>query len=89
MWHARWDIVCQPWGQGYNQLVWAIWGAHLMHLLLLGDFVHFHAKAIATRGFAATLEVSSLDTFCEGQRLARFARPWVVKVHLLLPVAPD
>mmetsp|Transcript_92410 Transcript_92410/g.258243 ORF Transcript_92410/g.258243 Transcript_92410/m.258243 type:complete len:292 (+) Transcript_92410:146-1021(+) len=62
MWHARWDITCQPWAQGYNHAVWAILGAHLMHLLLLGDFAYFYAKGIATRGLGAALEVSSLDT---------------------------
>lgn len=61
MWHARMDITCQPWIEGINHAVWAILAAHLLHLILLGDFAYFYAKGIAQQGLACTLE---LDCSC-------------------------
>jgi len=55
MWHARFDLTCQPWVEGMNHAVWAILGAHALHLLLLGDFAYYYVKAIFSRG------IQSLD----------------------------
>merc|ERR1719491_752339 len=34
MWHARFDITCHHWLEGFEHAVWAIGVAHLLHLLL-------------------------------------------------------
>merc|ERR1719407_467011 len=38
MWHARSDITCIPLFGRMNHAIWAILGAHLLHMLLLADF---------------------------------------------------
>merc|ERR550539_245488 len=40
MWHARFDITCHQWVEGFEHAVWAILAAHLLHLLLLTDFAY-------------------------------------------------
>ena len=44
MWHARFDITCDPWVDGFNHAIWVILGAHLLHLVLLGDFGYYYVK---------------------------------------------
>lgn len=53
MWHARGDITCSPWVEGFNHAVWAILGAHLLHFLLLGDFAYYYLKAVLAHGFSS------------------------------------
>jgi len=53
MWHARFDLTCQPWVEGFNHAVWAILGAHILHLLLLGDFAYYYVKCIVQQGLAS------------------------------------
>lgn len=62
MWHARFDITCDPWVEGFNHAIWAILGAHALHLLLLGDFGFYYLKAVAKSGLAAQLELAGLAT---------------------------
>merc|ERR1719517_393212 len=38
MWHARFDITCDQWVEGFNHAIWAILGAHVLHLVFLADF---------------------------------------------------
>ncbi|CAJ1440269.1 unnamed protein product [Effrenium voratum] len=57
MWHARFDITCDPWVVGYNHAIWVILGAHLLHLLLLGDFGYYYIKAIMKQGLNAQLDL--------------------------------
>merc|ERR1719168_224092 len=57
MWHARFDITCAPWVEGYNHAVWAILAAHFVHLLLLGDFAYYYIKSVAKAGLACCIEV--------------------------------
>jgi len=52
MWHARHDITCDPWVEGFNHAIWAILAAHAMHLLLLADFAYYYAKALLRGGLA-------------------------------------
>lgn len=51
MWHARGDITCAFWIDGFNHAVWAILGAHLLHIILLGDFAYYYINAVAKHGF--------------------------------------
>lgn len=57
MWHARNDITCNPWFEGFNHAIWAIIGAHVLHLVLLGDFAYFYIKAVLARGLNCRLEI--------------------------------
>jgi hypothetical protein len=58
MWHARADITCRPWIGGFNHAIWAILGAHLVHMLLLSDFGYMYVKAIIQRGLDCRLEIA-------------------------------
>lgn len=57
MWHARGDITCAPWFGEFNHAIWAILGAHVLHMLLLGDFGYYYVKSILSYG----LNFSSMD----------------------------
>lgn len=59
MWHARSDITCIPWLGSFNHAIWAILGAHLLHMLLLGDFGYYYIKAVVNKGLNAKLEIDS------------------------------
>jgi len=50
MWHARFDITCAYWVQGYNHAVWAILGAHALHLIFLADFAYYYVRAVFSKG---------------------------------------
>lgn len=50
MWHARFDITCAPWVEGYNHAVWAILGAHALHLVFLADFAYYYMRAVFSNG---------------------------------------
>lgn len=52
MWHARHDITCEPWVEGFNHAIWAILGAHALHLILLADFAFYYVKAVMKSGLA-------------------------------------
>jgi len=58
MWHARNDITCAPWISDVNHASWAILGAHLIHLLLLGDFTFYYVKAVMAQGLACRIEIA-------------------------------
>lgn len=53
MWHARGDITCAPWIGEFNHAIWAILGAHLLHIILLGDFAYYYIKAVTKHGFSS------------------------------------
>merc|ERR1719316_289173 len=55
MWYAHSEITCEPWIKGFNHTGYAILAAHLVHLLLLGDFAYFYGKNLATSGLNAPL----------------------------------
>jgi len=57
MWHARFDVTCSPWVEGFSHAIWAILAAHLVHLALLGDFAYCYLKAVATGGLACSLDL--------------------------------
>eukprot|EP00441_Pelagodinium_beii_P019101 CAMPEP_0197662956 /NCGR_PEP_ID=MMETSP1338-20131121/55499_1 /TAXON_ID=43686 ORGANISM="Pelagodinium beii, Strain RCC1491" /NCGR_SAMPLE_ID=MMETSP1338 /ASSEMBLY_ACC=CAM_ASM_000754 /LENGTH=282 /DNA_ID=CAMNT_0043241083 /DNA_START=117 /DNA_END=965 /DNA_ORIENTATION=+ len=61
MWHARHDITCEPWVQGVNHAIWAILAAHVLHLVLLGDFGYYYVKAIMSQGLGFKLELPCAD----------------------------
>jgi len=57
MWYARQDVTCVPYIKGFNHAVWAIMAAHLVHLLLLGDFAFYYVKAVATQGLQCEIQI--------------------------------
>lgn len=58
MWHARHDITCDAWVEGWNHAVWAILGAHALHLIFLGDFAYYYIKAVLREGLNCTLQLT-------------------------------
>jgi len=50
MWHAFKDITCFAWITGFNHTSWAIMAAHLLQMLLLGDFAYYYVKAVLASG---------------------------------------
>jgi len=63
IWLAREDITCDPWIEGLSHSILAIMGAHLLHLLLLGDFAYYYVKALATQGLNCNIEIESFATY--------------------------
>lgn len=61
MYMAREDVTCQPWIEGVSHAILAILGAHLLNLVLLGDFAYFYIKALATQGLNCKVEFDSLS----------------------------
>lgn len=59
MWHARFDITCAYWVDGFEHAVWAILGAHLLHLLLLTDFAFYYVKGVAKQGLGLPMRMES------------------------------
>ncbi|CAE7848150.1 kdelr1 [Symbiodinium necroappetens] len=57
MWHARFDITCDPWVPGYNHAIWVILGANALHMLLLGDFGYYYIKTVMKGGLTAQLDL--------------------------------
>jgi ER lumen protein retaining receptor len=57
MWHARHDITCQPWIEGINHGIWAIGFAHLLHMILLGDFTYYYGRSLAKGGISSSLDL--------------------------------
>lgn len=58
MWHARGDLSCVPWFGDFNHAIWAILGAHFLHMVLLGDFAYYYVKAVIARGLDCRIEIS-------------------------------
>lgn len=63
MWHAREDIGCEPWIEGFNHAIYAILGAHVLHLLVLGDFAYYYLKAVASGGLACSVDIEGGSAF--------------------------
>lgn len=61
MWHARFDITCLPLLEGLNHAIWAILGAHMLHLLLLIDFGYYYVKAVTQQGLDFKIELPCAD----------------------------
>lgn len=61
MWHAQGDITCVPWVGDFNHAIWAILGAHLLHMLLLGDFGYYYFKAVLSGGLNCAIEIETVD----------------------------
>eukprot|EP00440_Ansanella_granifera_P041399 gb/GFBE01044892.1/.p1 GENE.gb/GFBE01044892.1/~~gb/GFBE01044892.1/.p1 ORF type:complete len:285 (+),score=76.26 gb/GFBE01044892.1/:1-855(+) len=61
MWHARFDITCTPWVTGVNHAIWAILSAHVLHLILLGDFGYYYIKAVMQQGLDFKIELPCAD----------------------------
>lgn len=64
MWHARDDITCVPWMMGFNHAIWAILGAHVLHLILLGDFGYYYIKSVTKNGLNARMEIDMQGLCC-------------------------
>ena len=56
MWHARNDLMCSPWITGFNHTSWTILAAHLLQIVLLGDFAYYYGKAVLAHGLNCRLE---------------------------------
>lgn len=56
MWYAREDVVCKQYLAGFNHAKWAILGAYVLHMILLGDFAYYYTKAIIANGFNCHLD---------------------------------
>lgn len=61
MWHACFDITCVPLMEGLNHAIWAILGAHMLHLLLLIDFGYYYVKAVTQQGLDFKIELPCAD----------------------------
>lgn len=61
MWYARSDITCSP-GRitNFNYALGAIIGAHIVHVILLGDFTYYYIKAVLKEGLNCCVEVPLL-----------------------------
>lgn len=57
MWHARHDVTCNEWVNGYNHAPWVILGAHALHLLLLCDFGYYYIKSVMKSGLTAEVQL--------------------------------
>merc|ERR1719453_1216410 len=57
MWHAHTEITCEPWIGNFNHAGYAILAAHVVHLVLLGDFAFFYGKNLASSGLSADLDL--------------------------------
>merc|ERR1719476_269138 len=60
MWHARFDITCAFWIDGFDHAVWAILAAHLLHIILLADFGYYYIRGVAKDGLACQLELGDV-----------------------------
>jgi len=69
MWHARADITCSPWVEGYNHAIWAILGAHALHLILLGDFAFYYARSLMQHGPMLPISMKSLPNMVGSELL--------------------
>lgn len=57
MWHARHDITSDPWITGVNHASWTILAAHVLHMILLGDFGYYYIKAVLQKGLNCKIEI--------------------------------
>jgi len=57
MWAAREDLTCAEWISGFNHAVWAILGAHVLHLALIADFTYYYVKAITLKGLTSSVDM--------------------------------
>jgi hypothetical protein len=58
MWAARRTINCSPWVGGFNHAVVAIFSAHILHLILLGDFMFYYIKSMMQNGLGEAMQTS-------------------------------
>jgi len=57
MWNARDHITCYQWFESDNHGIWTIIAAHVIHLILLGDFAYHYIRAIKQNGVTAPIEL--------------------------------
>lgn len=55
MWHGYDEITCDPLIGNFNHAGPEIIGAHIVHVLLLGDFAYYYVQNIANSGLEAPL----------------------------------
>merc|ERR1719401_2156012 len=57
LWHA-WDhITCAPWIPGVNHGVRAMAFAHLVHIVLLGDFIYYYVRSLVQGGISSSMDL--------------------------------
>lgn len=63
MWHAREDIGCAPWIEGFNHAIYSILGAHALHLIFLADFAYYYIRAMSSGGLGTDIELED-GSYC-------------------------
>jgi len=58
-WHAWNHITCKPWFQGMNHGIWAIAFAHLLHMILLGDFAYYYVRSWFEGGIYSSTDLNN------------------------------
>jgi len=61
MWSARSDLQCIPWISGFNHTFWTILAAHVLQMLLVGDFAYFYVRAVLTSGLNTRIQTAAID----------------------------
>lgn len=56
MWYAYPEIECDPWFEGFSHAGYLVIAAHVVHLVLLGDFSYYYVKNVTKSGLNAPLE---------------------------------
>jgi len=54
MWYVRKYITCIPWMGEFQHTIYAILLAHLLHVILLSDFMVFYLRAVVSKGAGST-----------------------------------
>jgi len=61
MWSARSELKCVPWIAGFNHTFWTVLAAHVLQMLLVGDFAYFYVRAVLTSGLNARIQTAAID----------------------------
>lgn len=57
MWSVGEDITCEEWITGFNHALVVILGTHVVHLLLLADFMYFYVTTMVCDGPSGVLKL--------------------------------
>jgi hypothetical protein len=60
MWHVREDITCHEWIKGFNHSYTVVLGVHLVHLVLLADFLYFYLTTLFRDGLDSDLQLEGV-----------------------------
>jgi hypothetical protein len=57
MYHGYEEITSEPWFGEFNHAGYTVLGAHILHVMLIGDFIYFYVKNLITNGPEESLEL--------------------------------